>query len=266
MELKVNEIIIPEHIEFNYEELKKELTQKVETYKNLIYTEDEIKQAKSDKANLNKLKKALNDERIRREKEYMQPFNDFKKKINEIISIIDEPISVIDMQVKDFDLKRKEEKKEKIKAIFEAIENRSDWLTLEMIFDDRWLLSSTSLKSVEDNINGWINRINTELSTLQQLKEYSFEAIEEYKRSLDINRAIAEGQRLADIQKRKQEIQQKIEAQKEAETVEAPKEIETVKSNNEEAQWINFSAKLTVSQAKELKCFFDSRCIEFKAI
>lgn len=89
MELKVNEVSIPEQITFNYDELKRDLIDKVSTYETLVYTDDQIKQAKADKANLNKLKKALNDERIRREKEYMKPFNDFKSKINEIICIID---------------------------------------------------------------------------------------------------------------------------------------------------------------------------------
>ena len=71
MELKVNEVAVPEQITFNYEELKQELTEKVSMYETLVYTDDQIKQAKADKANLNKLKKALNDERIRREREYI---------------------------------------------------------------------------------------------------------------------------------------------------------------------------------------------------
>lgn len=105
MELRVNEVAIPEKIDFNYEELKAELISKVSFYETLVYTDDQIKDAKADKANLNKLKKALNDERIRKEKEYMQPFNVFKAQINEIIGIIDKPIAVIDEQVKAYDEK-----------------------------------------------------------------------------------------------------------------------------------------------------------------
>lgn len=74
MELKVNEYQLPEQILFNYEELKAELTEKVQHYETLVYTDDQIKEAKADRATLNKLKKALSDERIRREREYMQPF------------------------------------------------------------------------------------------------------------------------------------------------------------------------------------------------
>ena len=81
MELKVNEYQLPEQILFNYEELKAELTEKVQHYETLVYTDDQIKEAKADRATLNKLKKALSDERIRREREYMQPFNSIHRRV-----------------------------------------------------------------------------------------------------------------------------------------------------------------------------------------
>ena len=86
MELKIAQVTLPEQIEFNYQELKNEITTKANEYANIVYTDDTIKEAKADKAALNKLKKALNDERIRQEKEYMKPFNDFKTKVNELIA------------------------------------------------------------------------------------------------------------------------------------------------------------------------------------
>lgn len=285
MELKVNEVAIPDVIQFNYDELKQELTEKVSMYETMVYTDDQIKQAKADKASLNKLKKALNDERIRREKEYLQPFNEFKSKINEIISIIDKPVAVIDKQIKEHDDKCKEEKRA---TIIEYWNTRKpscpEWLTLEHIFDERWLNASTSMKSIKDNIDGWINRVNGEFKTLEALPQFGFEAIEEYKRTLDINKAIAEGQRLADIQKRKEEDiqkrkeeQERLKAEQEAEKQpqEAPQKklkehmtppVEEQKQAKEDAQWISFSAYLTVPQALELKEFFNSRNIDFKAI
>ena len=138
MELKVNEVAVPEQITFNYEELKQELTEKVSMYETLVYTDDQIKQAKADKANLNKLKKALNDERIRREREYMQPFNDFKQKINEIIGIIDKPVAVIDKQVKEYEEKQKSEKMEAIKEYWDNCDV-PEGLSFEKIFDNKWL-------------------------------------------------------------------------------------------------------------------------------
>lgn len=281
MELKVNEVTIPDVIQFNYDELKQELTEKVSMYETMVYTDDQIKQAKADKASLNKLKKALNDERIRREKEYLQPFNEFKAKINEIISIIDKPVAVIDKQVKEYEEKCKEDKRQTILEYFDTRKpSFPEWLTIEQIFDDRWLNASTSMKSIKDNIDEWINRINGELTTLESLPQFSFEATEEYKRTLDINKAIAEGKRLADIQKRKEEQERlkaeqeaKRQAEEEEKKIEQPKleehmaaPVEEPKAAPVDAQWINFSALLTVPQALELKEFFKSRNIDFKAI
>lgn len=284
MELKVNEITIPEAIQFNYEELKQELTEKVGMYETMVYTDDQIKEAKADKANLNKLKKALNDERIRREREYMQPFNDFKQKINEIISIIDKPVAVIDKQVKAFDEKKRQEKMEAIKKLYEESEHPK-WLELEQIFSDRWLLAGTSMRQIQDSMEGWFNEIKQSLDTLSNLVDFAFEATEVYKSTLDINKALNEGKRLAEIQKRKEEqerLQKEAEERTKAEA-EAKKQAEMIADetgeavfNNapdikaqdpvEVAQWISFSAKLTVAQAVELREFFERRKIEFKAV
>lgn len=280
MELIVSDVSLPQQIDFNYEELKKELFDKCKTYTTLVYTAENIKQAKSDKANLNKLKKALNDERIRREREYMKPFNDFKEKINEIISIIDEPVEIIDEQIQEYEEKRKTEKRYKIGELFFSIENKPDWLKLNKIADEKWLNASVSMKAVEEDMNQKIEQINSDLETLNGLSEFSFEAIDEYKRTLDLNRAIAEGQRLADIQRRKQEQEEREkEIAKEkgiAEREDFKKEFEEMKETveveelpftpEEEAEWISFSAKLTVTNAKALKEFFNNRNIEFKAI
>lgn len=283
-ELKIEDIKLPEKIAFNYEELKAELTEKIKIYTNLVYTEDQIKDAKADRANLNRLKKALNDERIKREKEYMVPFNDFKTKINEIIGIIDKPVAIIDAQVKKFEEAQKQKKADEIKALYEAQET-PEWLTIEKIYNPKWLNASTSMKSIQEEMSATINSIKTNMETIQALPEFNFEALEEYKRTLDINKAIAEGKRLADIQKRKQEAEERAKAEAEAraqaqaevqaqaeaqaepqaeEPAEEPKEEQ--KHETEAVQWVRFQALLTIEQAKELKAFFEARKIDFKAI
>lgn len=284
MDLKINEVVIPEKITFNYEELKQEIAEKVKTYEVLVYDDTQIKLAKTDKANLNKLKKALNDERIRREREYMAPFNEFKAQINEIISIIDKPVAVIDKQVKAFDEKKKQEKLEAIKKLYEESEH-PEWLNFEQIFNERWLLASVSMRQVQDGIEGWLNEVKTNLDILANLPEFAFEATEVYKSTLDVQKALNEGKRLAEMIKRKQEqerLQKEAEERAKAEA-EAKKQAEMIANetgeavfNNapdikaqepvEVAQWISFSARLTVAQAVELREFFERRKIEFKAV
>lgn len=188
MELRINEVTTPEQITFNYDELKQELTEKMAFYETLVYTDEQVKDAKADRASLNKLKKALNDERLRQEREYMKPFDTFKAQINEIIGIIDKPVALIDKQMKDFEEKKKQEKTEVIKELHKSL-GAQTFLTLEKIWDDKWLNSSTSMKSIETAIKEKIYQASNDLLTLSKLPEFGFEAAELYKETLDINKA-----------------------------------------------------------------------------
>lgn len=295
MELLVREYQRPESILFNYEELKAEITEKTKMYETLVYTDDQIKDAKADKAKLNKLKKTLNDERIRLEKEYLEPFNDFKSKINEIIRIIDKPVAVIDKQVKEFEDKKKQDKYDAIKAMWEELEHPSE-LTLEKIYDSKWLNASTSMKSIQDTMTAAVEKFKQDIATLSNLSEFGFEATEVYKSTLDVNKALYEAQRMSQIAKAKAEREAELERQRiereerarraeeearkiaeqevkqEYQTpdiveVEEPKQvIESTDNSVNEKTWVSFSALLTTEDAYALKDFFNSRNIEFKAI
>lgn len=272
MELKINEVQLPSPITFNYDELKAELTEKVSMYTSLVYTEENIKDAKADRAGLNKLKKALNDERIRREKEYMVPFNDFKAKINEIIGIIDKPVAIIDRQIKEFEERQKQDKLAEIEQYF-TDSVHPEWLRFEQIFDEKWLNTSVAVKAVQDAIEAKISQTNSDIHTLENLPEFGFEACEVYKSTLDMNKAISEGHRLSEIQKRKAEAeaeQARIAAEAEFSknmnspvVEETPAVEETVA---EEKTWISFAALLSTEDALALKEFFESRRIQFKAV
>ena len=276
MELKVKEVTLPEVIEFNYQELKNELEAKVSAYSTMVYTDDQIKEAKADKANLNKLKKALNDERIRREKEYLVPFNEFKAKINEIIGIIDKPIEVIDRQIKEFDNVQKQNKLEEITKFFNSVEH-PDWLFLYMIQSDKWTNASTSMNSIQEEIKSKIEQINKDLVTLSNLPEFGFEATEAYKDTLDINKAISEAMRMSEVQKKKEEAQkaaefvppvidEKFQNEAFAAAAQMNPPVEEVKEEPVQRQWLSFSANLSKDDAIALKAFFESRNIEFKRI
>lgn len=281
MELKVDEIQLPDVIRFNYDELKAELAETMQFYESVVYTDEQIKDAKADRAKLNKLKAALKDEKIKRKKEYLKPFEDFEKKINEIIEIIDKPVALIDTQIKDFEEKEKAAKRQEIGAYWTNTEH-PEWLTLPKIFYEGWLKKSYSMKQIKNDIDAWIERVNTEIATLENLDEFSFEAIDEYKRTLDLNRAIAEGHRLADIQKRKEQAQAEAEAKAAAEEMAAgyeagvnaaefmtpptPEEQPEANAEPVAGQWVRFAALLTVDQAQKLKAFFKDNNIEFKAI
>ena len=122
----------------------------------------------------------------------------------------------------------KDEKKKAIEKLFVAI-GFQPFVTLDMIWDEKWLNKSASLTKVESQLKEIMYRIGEEIGTIHSLPEFSFEAMEVYKKTLDLTQAIKKGQELADIQKRKEEAlarQKAEEERRKAEEAAAGKEPE----------------------------------------
>jgi hypothetical protein len=253
----------------------------------LVYTEDQIQDAKKDRATLNKFVKVLSDERIKIKKECLKPYEDFEAKIKELDGIANKAIKNIDSQVKGYEEQKKADKLAAITGYWAACEKPFD-IPFEKVMDQKWLNASISLKTVYGAIDVLLECITKDLATLQNLPEFSFEATEVYKTTLDLNKAISEGQRLADIQKRKAE-QERLAAERKAEQermkaeAEAKRQAEQIEGQvgftdpesfeqcipkpvEPERTWISFKALLSVADATALKDFFESRNIQFEAI
>lgn len=277
MELKINEVALPAPITFNYDELKSELLHKVSVYETMVYTEDQVKEAKADRAALNRLKKALNDERIRQEKEYMQPFNAFKAQIAELVKIIDNSVSVVDKQVKEFDEKKKVEKLDAILEYFGialAAKLPSVPLNHRLVVDDKWLNASVSMKSIQESIDAKLDQVVKDLAVIDSLPFYAFEARECYVDTLDLAKAVSEAHRLqeqaekraaweAEHQTRKEEAAAaQIKPTQIMTNINDPDDIENLPSR----KWIGFQALLSADEAKALGEWLRNNGIRYKAI
>ena len=76
MELKIispGENGFLKEIQWNQEEVKAWVAARVQDYKNIAYTEDQVKDMKKDRADLNKLRTAFESERKRLKKVCMEP-------------------------------------------------------------------------------------------------------------------------------------------------------------------------------------------------
>lgn len=173
MELQVNEIQALEPIKFNYEELKNILTQKVETYKNMVYTEENIKEAKTDRASLNKLSRAINDEKIRIKNIVLAPYTDFENKCKELIEIVNTATENVDTQIKAFEKAQSDEKEKQILMFW--IENAGEYqelIDVDLIFNKQWLNKSYSMSKIETDIKHIIEKTKLDMGTIDgQLKD-----------------------------------------------------------------------------------------------
>ena len=217
-----------QEIEWNNEELKTAIAKKMEDYKGLVFTEETIADGKKDRADLNKLRGAIDNERKRIKKMCMEPYDKFEKEVKEVLGLVDEQINAIDVQIKEFEQIKREEKRKTVQELFESI-GFQKFVTLEMIWDEKWLNASVSLSKVENQMKETMYRIGEDVGTIIRLPEFSFEAMEVYKKTLDLTQAIKKGQELADIQKRKEEAlarQKAEEERRKAEEAAAGKESE----------------------------------------
>lgn len=272
----------PGSISFNFDELKTELTEKAAIYETMVFSEDQFQEAKKTRSDLNRVAKALSDERIKRKKQFMEPFEQFEKQIKELTAIIEKAAANIDKQVKEFEEQKKKEKLEAIERIWDEVINHPEWLQCSDIFNTKWLNASVSMETVKKELAEKVSKIETEIGIITDLQEYSFEALDYYKRTLDLGGAIAETKRLADLAKRKaaEEEAKKILADKvkgqetasESE-IEAYKEclendkaaLEKGKDEGVKRWWVNIRACVTLEQSKEIKGYFEANGIEYTA-
>ena len=269
-------------IEWNHEEIKAEVAEKVAHYNTLVYTDEQIKDAKADRAVLNKFVTALEDKRKEVKKQCLAPYEEFEKKLKEITAIVQEPISLIDKQVKGYEEKCRADKMEAIKELFTKVGFQT-FVTLDKIFNQKWLNASVKLSSIEQEMNDLKYQIGTDIAAINMMPEFAFEALEVYKTTLNLPKALEEAHRMSEIAKAKaaQEAEQerfKAEAESKKQEEQLPGQIgftdtksfdECINPPVEEAPaktWVRFQAFMTVEQARELKRFFDDRAIEFKAV
>lgn len=185
---------IPQAIVFNYEELKAELTEKIKPYESMAVTEDDLKGAAGDKANLNKLKKALNDKKIEVKKDYNAPLEAFDNQIKELIAIIDSGVNNIDGQLKAFEQKRIDEKLAAIEAFYkEEIGEYEELLPLERILPDKWKNKGAKMDSIQKEIHEHIFKFKNDIRIIKTMNlECEGQMINAYLQSLDMSAALEE--------------------------------------------------------------------------
>lgn len=234
-------------IEFNFEELRDNLSAMMKAYEGVEFTEETSSIAKKESATLKKIKKALSDRRIEVKKEYMKPYDDFEIKVKELTALIDKPILLIDTQVKAFDEKKKAEKKEKIKELYaDLIGDLEEYIPLSKIYNSKWENLSTSMKSVQEELETVISSTSMAVDTIKGMNSEVVEkALTQYKQDLSLANAISyinkHEQIKAEIlakeeQKRKEEEERKRRAEEERIREEERKRVAEEERIKEEAR------------------------------
>ena len=269
------ESLTPAMLSWNNRELMEAVDSTLERYKGIVYDDEHIGEAKSDRARLNAFVKALNDERIRIGRVYSAPYEKFKSEVDEVLRRVRDTISEIDGQVKSYETAKQEAKQAQIKEYFDSvIGDLADLIPYEKIHQAKWLNASTGMKSIKADIDKAIENANSSLNTIEALHsedEATIKAV--YFRTLDLGAAIMENDRLQSERRRVAEMeaqraaQKAQEAQKEAERANTSANAETRDAEARQViQTVRFQAEGTVEQLKALQHFLRDNKIKYYAI
>lgn len=255
-------------IQINFEELRQELTARLESYQGLTFTDADISEAKDTRAKLNKLKDALEARRKDVKKACLAPYEDFEKQIKELVSLVDAPILAIDGQVKDFEQRKKAEKKADIEEFFnDNIGDLGELLSLDRIWSDKWLNATTKMNDICLAVITAIQRTRADLQTIADLKsEFELQIKDTYLRTLDLSSALNEKTRLEAQKQRLAEFEAKQADAPALVPVPAPVTQARSFAEDEPEQptiTVDFRVIATQAQLEALKAFLKANGIKY---
>lgn len=270
-ELKL-EIISPNEGQFlkkigwNKDEIKKAVISITEQYKGLAYTEEQLQEAKKDRAMLNAMKKDISDRRIQVKKALLEPYDVFESEVKEVVALIDEPIEMIGKQIEAYEDKVREEKNTALAQFFsENIGEHSEVVSYDRIFNPKWLNKTASLSSCKAEIQKIIDDINTDLAAIISSvdEKYQVFAKDYYlQHGFNLSKALGEANRIQEMDK-KAEADRKAREEAEREREEARKEAERAK---EEARKAQEEAELARKELEREKALAEKEHAEKQAV
>ncbi|MDD3186725.1 MAG: DUF1351 domain-containing protein [Anaerostipes sp.] len=209
-------------ITFNFEEIKDNLANQMELYKDATFSEDTKVQAKKEVAALRKMEKAIDSKRKEVKSKCLEPYKAFEEKCNELKELIQEPITLIDTQIKEFEKKRIEQKRMQIKKYFFEIFQGSS-VMLEKVYNPKWENASFSMTKIQEEMEETAERIKKELDSIEAMNtDCTEQAKTIYYESLSVTDAISY---ITNYEKQKAEIlanEQEKKALQEREKVQEP--------------------------------------------
>lgn len=201
-----------EHIVWNADEIAKEVEAKVGYYKNLVYTEDQVAEAKKDRATLRKFVTALKDKDREIKNRCLAPYEEFHNQMMKIITMVEEPAELIDKQVKEYEEGQKRQKLAAINDLFEK-KGFQPWVNLEKIMNPKWMNKTYTLKQIDADMTSIQHKIGEDILLINGQKEGMQAALSEYKRSMDVSASIAAAQRYMEAKRAEEELTQAMNAE-----------------------------------------------------
>jgi hypothetical protein len=145
-------------------------------------------EAKKDRASLNKAEKNIAEKFASLKAAYEKPLETVELNIKEIRNAIKKASGQVDVKVKSYEETQKAKKYEDIRAYFDS--KKFDLVSLDRIFDDKWLNKGTKMKDIRDQLDEKIAGIYRDIEVLERIPEYGQTAKALYLETLDMGTAL----------------------------------------------------------------------------
>jgi len=171
----------------NAHELLEIVKQGVSKYFDENYIPNEP-EAKADRAELNRLEKAIATQATAIKTAYNAPLEEFNKLVTEIRNTIKGAAETVDSAVKVYEELQKKKKRTEIDDYFAT--KKFELVQLDRIFDPKWLNKTKTMKEVKEELDAKIQAIYRDIEILEKINEHGTAAKAFYLEHLDMGAAL----------------------------------------------------------------------------
>lgn len=245
-------------IEDNINDVKEYALKLSEYYNIKEFDEETLKDAKTERAEVNKFKDKVADFRKEITNKFNEPLEKFTTTAKETEKILKETYDTINSQIKAYEEKKKAEKEEEVKSYFNELceAEEIDFVNYEQSNINVTL--SATMKSLKEQAKKFVDKIVDDINLINST-QFVDEIMIEYKKDLNVSRAITEvNNRHAELEKVKKQKEEQVEQKlndkemlNRIDNLSAPK----VEKPSEEVFEMTFKVRGTKEQLKAVKEF-----------
>lgn len=239
-------------IRWNEAEVQQNLTEMLAAYTGRVYTPETIKDAKADRAAVNKLDKQLSDAARSAKAFYMKPLEEFLQSTKQMQTRCKAVSGAIDQQVKAVEEAERQDKQDALRAVYaDCIGELRELIPFDRLLVSQWLNKTYDLAKASRELRKSVETRREELRLIRENYGEDAEACTtEYLRELNLNAALVEHSRrqnARDAQRRAEAERQAAERAQAAAPVIIPPTDEERKIKAEAAQEAQTNAFITAS-------------------
>ena len=173
---------------------------------------------RKDRAKLNALVTAFEDQRKQVKKFYNTPYDKFEKEVKEVLAPVREAITLIDKGIAEVEKKYREDRKAKMQELYEKyVGDLKELVPFARTVKEEYYKKAFTDKKLEQAYIDFFGRIREDMKALEELPErYRDKALLKYVESFSLSDALREGKRLEELEKAMEERRRNQEAEKAA--------------------------------------------------